>query len=275
MLNFKSTAMTKQVAHVIGALYVIYSFFNMKSSTLLFSLAIGLIVLGLLGSMEVAVAATIITGLLLKMFFKGFEGYQTMSAVDVEKRLASMRAAAPVGEPLSTKIQTAADARPVLSGPLAEGFSDVTPTNAPAEAGGKKSETSTTSSSSAPAKVDTPPAPTAGFSGGGGDGIFKLGEMPSEAAGGPHLDAGSTMLNAMQALKPDQIKSLTDDTRQLLDTQRSLMGMLENMKPMLKDGAQLMNTFGGMFGGAKPGGMQFGGQGGQAAMNMIGSLAGK
>lgn len=276
MLDFKSTALTKQVAHVIGALYVIYAFFNMRASTLLFSLAVGLIVLGVLGSMEIAVAATIVSGLILKMFFKGFEGFQTVDPVDVEKRLAGMRAAAPAGTPLST-IQTAAAAQPVLSSPLAEGFSDVTPTNAAAEADGKKSASSASSASSAPAPAvpSASGSTTAGFTGGGGDGIFKLGELPSEAAGGPHLDASSTMLNAMQALKPDQIKALTEDTRQLLDTQKSLMGMLENMKPMLKDGAQLINTFGGMFGGAKPGAMQFGGQGGQAAMNMIGSLGAK
>jgi hypothetical protein len=268
MLEFKSTKMTQQVAHVIGVLYVIYAFFSMKSSTLLFSLAVGLIVLGLLGSMEVAVALTIVSGLILKMFFKGFEGFQTTSPVDVEKRLASMRAEAPAGMPLST----AANAAPVLSSPLAEGFSDVTPDAQ--EADGKKSDSNSSSGSSVPAPVpaaekkDT----NAGFTNAGGDGIFKLGELPSEAAGGPHLDAGSTIMNAMQSLKPDQIKSLTDDTRQLLDTQKSLMSMLENMKPMLKDGAQLINTFGGMFGGAKPGQMQFGGQGGQAAMNMIGSL---
>lgn len=256
--------MTKQVAHVIGALYVIYAFFNMRASTLLFSLALGLIILGLLGSMEVAVAATIISGLILKMFFKGFEGFQTRNPIEVEKRLAGMRAAAPTGTPLST-IQSSTGAQPVLSSSLAEGFSDVT--SGSAEADGTKSASSASSASSAPAAV-------AGFTG-GGDGIFKLGELPSEGAGGPHLDAGSTMLNAMQALKPDQIKSLTDDTRQLLDTQKSLMGMLENMKPMLKDGAQLINTFGGMFGGAKPGAMQFGGQGGQTAMNMLGALGAK
>jgi hypothetical protein len=274
MLDFKSTKLTKQVAHVIGALYVIYAFFNMRASTLLFSLAVGLIVLGILGSMEVAVATTIVSGLLLKMFFKGYEGYQTVDPIAVEKRLAGMRSAAPAGTPLST-IQSAAAAQPVLSSSLAEGFSDVTPTDAAAEADGKKSASSASSASSAPAAVATASASAvAGFTG-GGDGIFKLGEMPSETAGGPHLDAGSTMLNAMQALKPDQIKSLTDDTRQLLDTQKSLMGMLENMKPMLKDGAQLMNTFGGMFGGAKPGQMQFGGQGGQAAMNMLGALGAK
>ncbi len=250
MLDFKSTALTKQVAHVIGALYVIYAFFNMRASTLLFSLAVGLIVLGLLGSMEVAVASTIVSGLLLKMFFKGNEGYQTIDPVDVEKRLAGMRSAAPMGTPLSTAIQTAAAAQPVLSGSFAEGFSDVTPTNAAAEADGKKSASSASSASSAPAAVASASASTvAGFTGGGGDGIFKLGELPSEAAGGPHLDASSTMMNAMQALNPDQIKSLTDDTRQLLDTQKSLMGMLETMKPLLADGQNLMNTFGTMFGG--------------------------
>jgi hypothetical protein len=244
MVAFQSTAMTKQVAHMIGALYIIYGFFNMRASTLLFSLAVGLIVLGFINSMELAVAATIISGLLLKMFFKGYEGFQTTDPVDVEKRLAGMRSAAPAGMPLST----AAAAQPVLSGPLAEGFSDVTPDAQTASGSTTGSGSASASSASAPA-----PAPsasgstTAGFTGAtGGDGIFKLGQLPSEAAGGPHLDASSTMMNAMQALKPDQIKSLTDDTRQLLDTQKSLMGLLENMKPMLKDGASLINTFSGM-----------------------------
>jgi hypothetical protein len=81
------------------------------------------------------------------------------------------------------------------------------------------------------------------------DGLFKLGALPSEGKSGPHLDAGSTLLNAISGLKPDQVKSMTEDTRKLLDTQKSLMGMLETMKPLLTDGQNLINTFGTMFGG--------------------------
>ena len=286
-MTFKSTAMTKQVAQTIGVLYVVYAFFMMKASTLLFSLAVGLIVLGLLNSMEIAVAATIITGLVVRMFFKGMEGFQTVDPIDVEKRLAAMRAAAPAGMPNSSVDipgnpvdygfdgpVSAAKAQPVLASDFAEGFSDTS--GASSEATGSASGSSAPSapvSAPAPAEPATPSVPASGFAGQvTTDGLFRLGGVPSDAPGGPHLDAGSTIMNAMQALKPDQIKSMTDDTRKLLDTQKSLMGMLETMKPMLTDGAQLLNTFSGMFGGAAPGAMQFGGQGGQGAMNMIGGL---
>lgn len=282
MMTFKSTAMTKQVAQTIGILYVVYAFFMMKASTLLFSLAIGLIVLGLMNSMEIAVAATIITGLVVRMFFKGMEGFQTTSAIDVEKRLAAMRAAAPAttpsssvdipGNPVDYGFDgpiSAAKAQPVLASDFAEGFSDAT--SGSSEATGEKKADVPASASSASAPVSASSA--AGFAGQvTTDGLFRLGGVPSDAPGGPHLDAGSTIMNAMQALKPDQIKSMTDDTRKLLDTQKSLMGMLETMKPMLTDGAQLLNTFSGMFGGAAPGAMQFGGQGGQGALSMLGGL---
>ncbi len=286
-MTFKSTAMTKQVAHVIGVLYVIYAFFMMKASTLLFSLAIGLIVLGLLNSMEIAVAATIISGLVIRMFFRGIEGFQTVDPVDVEKRLAAMRAAAPAGTPNSSVDipgnpvdygfpSSAAKAEGVLASDFAEGFSSAT--EGSAEATGEKKENAPAAPASAPAAAPSASGSASGSQAAGfagqvtTDGLFRLGGVPSDVPGGPHLDAGSTIMNAMQALKPDQIKSMTEDTRKLLDTQKSLMGMLETMKPMLTDGAQLLNTFSGMFGGAAPGQMQFGGQGGQAAMNMIGGL---
>jgi hypothetical protein len=77
---------------------------------------------------------------------------------------------------------------------------------------------------------------------------FKLGEIPSQAKGGPHIDAGSTLMKAIQSLNPDQINAMSKDTQQLIETQKSLMGMLGTMKPMLNDGKQLMETFQQMFG---------------------------
>lgn len=79
--------------------------------------------------------------------------------------------------------------------------------------------------------------------------LFKLGKMPSEHADGPKIDAGSTLMKAMDMLKPDQIKALSSDSKQLLDTQRGLMDMLKQMQPVLSESRQLMDTFGNMFGG--------------------------
>ena len=77
---------------------------------------------------------------------------------------------------------------------------------------------------------------------------FKLGEIPAQIKNGPHIDAGSTLMKAVQSLNPDQINAMTKDTQQLIETQKSLMGMLGTMKPMLNDGKQLMDTFQEMFG---------------------------
>ena len=78
-------------------------------------------------------------------------------------------------------------------------------------------------------------------------GLFKLGQIPSEAKGGFHIDAGTTVMNAINALKPDQIKAMTQDTKQLIDTQKSLMGMLQTFQPMVQEGKQMMDTFQTMF----------------------------
>jgi hypothetical protein len=58
------------------------------------------------------------------------------------------------------------------------------------------------------------------------------------------------VLNALNALKPDQVAAMTSDTKQLIDTQKSLMGLLQQMSPMLNEGKQMMETFQGMFGPA-------------------------
>jgi hypothetical protein len=41
---------------------------------------------------------------------------------------------------------------------------------------------------------------------------------------------------------------MTKDTKQLIETQKSLMNMLGTMKPMMNDGKELMETFNQMFG---------------------------
>ena len=97
-----------------------------------------------------------------------------------------------------------------------------------------------------PAATATPQ--TSGFSDKGTAGMFKLGSIPADAVGGAHIDIGSTLMNALNSLKPDQVKAMTEDTRKLMETQKSLMGMLTTMKPMISDGKQLMETFTEMFG---------------------------
>jgi hypothetical protein len=79
--------------------------------------------------------------------------------------------------------------------------------------------------------------------------LFKLGKLPSENESGPKLDSGQTLMKAMNSLDPNIISSMTTDTKKLLETQKSLMGMLGQMRPILADGKELLQTFSGMFGG--------------------------
>lgn len=79
--------------------------------------------------------------------------------------------------------------------------------------------------------------------------LFKLGKMPSEHKEGPMLDAGGTLIKAMSSFDPETTAKMTDDTKKLLETQKSLMGMLTQMRPILADGKELLQTFSGMFGG--------------------------
>jgi len=87
--------------------------------------------------------------------------------------------------------------------------------------------------------------------------LFKLGKMPSEHKEGPMLDAGGTLIKAMSSFDPETTSKMTDDTKKLLETQKSLMGMLTQMRPILADGKELLQTFSGMFGGQGGANSQF------------------
>jgi hypothetical protein len=79
--------------------------------------------------------------------------------------------------------------------------------------------------------------------------LFKVGKMPSEHKDGPNLDAGQTIMSAMQSLDPNTANKMSKDTKELLNTQQGLMNMLKEVRPIIQEGQQLMQTFTGMFGG--------------------------
>lgn len=259
-VDFKSSPATLRAAQIIGVIYMVYGVFMLGFPGLLLSLAIGLIVMGINGSFELSVAITIIVGILYRILYKQFDGYQTYNPKEVIDRLAQMKAAGKMTSPpvgWDGRMYQGDKPHPdgVLASDFAEGFAN--PEADKADATGTSasgSESSKTAASSAPAPATGSDAnkkdsttTTSGFQG-SSDGLFKLGEIPTEMMGGPHIDAGSTILSAIQNLKPDQLKSMTDDTRKLLDTQKSLLGMLETMKPMIADGSQLLSSFNTMFG---------------------------
>lgn len=64
-----------------------------------------------------------------------------------------------------------------------------------------------------------------------------------------HLDAGSTVLHAFQKLNPEQVLQMRDDTKELMETQKQLVETLSSLGPQVQQGAELVKSFQGMFGG--------------------------
>ena len=73
--------------------------------------------------------------------------------------------------------------------------------------------------------------------------------LPSEKAdGNHHMDVGSTFMKAYKQLKPEQVQALTTDTQKLISVQKDLMANLNNLKPLVSDGKEIMKTFKSFFG---------------------------
>jgi len=252
---------------------------------LILSLAIALIVAAFVNSFEIVTASVVVTGVAyvllsrwlgIRSSCKAAEGFSdgtpheitTLMDTMTKKKYGPDRVVTP--DPWSN---TRSSPTGVLSGAV-EGFADAGTDNADT----KPKEGAPANSTSAPAKIlDTKAQAvnasskaasdaasdaakkmnTEKFTDGGAPGLFKLGELPSESKDGPFLDSGSTLMKAMSSLQPEQINSMTSDTQELLKTQQKLMGMLQSMQPILKDGRKLLDTFSGIFGGDSGGAKAF------------------
>jgi hypothetical protein len=260
---------TDKIALGILALYGVYGVFAIPFVYLMLSLAIGLIVYSTSDSIEFSVVAVLLTGVLSVLISQTRrpEGFVDGGAM-ISKRVASIRrpqAKAPIGvyasgfvegfsdlsdNPVPTEKKPEAPTAATAAAPTA---STVASTVAAATAATAPSTSATTSSTSQPAAVTK-----SGFKDSNSpnmDGLFKLGSIPQDTKGGFHIDQGTTVLNALNALQPDQVKRMSEDTQKLIDTQKSLMMMLGTMKPMLSDGKQLIDTFQTMFGPGASGAM--------------------
>jgi hypothetical protein len=262
---------TDKISLGILALYAVYGIFAIPFVYFMLSLAVGLIVYSTSDSIEYTVVAVLLTGVLTVLISQARrpEGFVDGGAM-ISKRVESIRrpqAKAPIGVyasgfvegfsdlsdnpvPTETKPEAAATAPASAAAPTANA---VAKTVAAATAATAPSTNATTSSSSQPAAVTK-----SGFKDANSpstEGLFKLGSIPQDTKGGFHIDQGTTVLNALNALQPDQVKKMSEDTQKLIDTQKSLMMMLGTMKPMLSDGKQLIDTFQTMFGPGASGAM--------------------
>lgn len=259
-MKFNATTYWISVATMI--LYILYIMSAMGLVGLILSLSGALIAASFVDSFEIVTVSVVVLGILYVFITRTFlkpEGFTTdgtpkeiTGVVDAMARSsATMNKRDRVIDPRNIRDLTVGSRRPVPTGVLSsgiEGFENVS-SQPPAE--GAPKESAPGPANSAPAVVQQSQESFSANQAG----LFKLGEMPSESADGPHIDAGSTLMKAMSALNSDQISSMTTDTKSLLETQQNLMGMLKSMQPILKDGRKLLDTFSGIFGTSQDSGI--------------------
>jgi hypothetical protein len=279
----KTTQITRIIATGFLGLYTLWALFTIGVIGLLFTGSVGLIVFGMYDDqIEVATASTILTGLvfyLLMRWTRKTEGFAandlsiikpagpeyppgqygessgeyltdgaavTDSPVSIAQRIAKISK-----QPVPQEIKG------MLSSKMTEGFADASVVDsAIPDAGSERADkkrgmelAAPNSDQPAPLKnadeinaalVRDMPKPSKNAE-------FRLGSIPTDLPDGPHIDAASTLMNALNALKPEQVQSMTEDTRKLMETQKNLMGMMQTMQPLLKDGKNLLEQFGTMF----------------------------
>ena len=292
MKDLKFTKQTEQVAFVFFTLYFIYGLFYTPFTQYLVSLAIGGIVYGITDCAEIAVVSLLAANYLFTVVatkraaYEGFEGENVQPEEKEEEEKRVLAGLQGVGSQMSEGFADAADpdmtvsetktASPDVSvgkSKPAAADSTVNPKDMEKMAEMMKNMMATMNTdgvlaSSKATKISetTPPAhqpqEKETFQESQQAGLFKLGQIPKDEKGGHHIDAGTTVMNAINALKPDQIKAMTMDTKQLIETQKSLMGMLQTFQPMVHEGKQMMETFQEMFSPA------------MGAMNAAGAMTG-
>jgi hypothetical protein len=238
MKSLSFSKQTNTAALVFFAFYFIYALFRIPFVQMLVTLTAAGIVYGITKSRILALVGLLIAhfAYTLKTYSTNKiiiieeknEGFMASSAADVSERVRKMKA------PISG-----------VGSPLSEGFEDAEAKDLTLEEDDETENMTDVTAQSKPAEVK---------------GLFKLGEIPADTKGGLHIDVGTTVANALNALKPEQISEMTKDTKQLIETQKSLMTMLQSVAPMVNEGKQMMETFSSMFGptmgapGGAPGG---------------------
>ena len=285
----KSLSFTKETrvaSLVFFSFYFIYGMFRLPFAQYLVCIAIGAIAYGIFDSLELAAIALLLSHFMVPLFVRGKEGFRGSARTEegfangaerqgrgtnvsegfvardpkeISQRVSKMKAREPevygVGSRMTEGFEDAKASDHTLDENKKESVNSkqVTASSKPAETSElivTKGDGETNGAVNKPENFESQ------------NGLFKLGQIPSDGKGGFHIDAGTTVMNALNALKPDQIAAMTKDTKQLIETQKSLMGLLQTFQPMMSEGKQMMETFQGMFGAAAGAG--------DTAKNMLG-----
>jgi hypothetical protein len=237
MKQLKFTKQTSVASLVFFILYAIYGIFRIPYVQYILCLFAGAIAYGMSGgSYEIAVIALLFLNFLFTLLTSRVSAFMNMDgARKVSERVRGFKSEGFEDGGADEGADAGVDNVPPMTSE--EEDEAVTPTP----------ESNDTEPEAADSFKDiSGNALKAGFQ--SGDGLFKLGKLPSDKDGGLHIDSGSTVINALKALKPEQIAAMTQDTKQLIETQKSLMSMLQTFSPMVTEGKELMNTFNNMFG---------------------------
>lgn len=260
-MKFNTT--TYIIALITLGLYSIYIMVTTGIAGVILSLAAGLIAAAFVNTFEIITASIVIVGVLYVLIVRWLstrrrEGFSDGTPKEISARV--------IG--IENKYKPKAEPTGVFDTDI-EGFEDVS--QQPKEGAPSSSTSASTATATQPPPIADammkavtsansdgakPEEKKEQFSSNQG-GLFKIGEIPSESADGPHIDAAGTLMKAMNSLKPDQITQMTNDTKSLLETQQNLMSMLKTMGPVLQDGRKLLDSFSGIFGGAGPSGGEF------------------
>ena len=264
----KFNQLTYHISIVILVITALYTLVYAGLTGLLLTSAVTLLAAAFIDEFEVVAAITIIFALFYTMFLKRYlQKLEPFTDKEIIKRVKDMEMQY---QPQKQNINMETSQPAGCYNPSIEGFEDISKSGvsggsssasgpAPAKTGDAipspevAKVTQAVSAQENDTKKDMSKISTEEFKSATG-GLFKLGEMPSENKDGPHLDAGKTIMQAMSNFDPKTISSMTDDTKKLLETQKGLMSMLNQMRPVLADGRELLQTFSGMFGGNSSGG---------------------
>ena len=272
----KETNTVVSLTWIILAFYALYALFGIGFNGLLFSMAVGLIAYSVSDSMLLVAAATILSGILWRTVISprvmdafadvvvsrlpdGQEAYPQSAVAQIVKRVTGLGEDSVEGVG-SKKMEGFADVQALdqakpdagsvaadKKAPVSSGASTQASVSAPtvskelAQATPSSDASKEATAAAQEAPKAKPEIPTIGI---------QAGKTPddSKKGSGIHVDAASTLMNALNTLDTKTIENMTSDTRNLLETQKSLMGMLQSMKPLLSDSQDMMSSFNTMFG---------------------------
>jgi len=257
MKGLKFTEQTSRVAICLFTVYVLYGLLYIPVVEYVTSLTVGAVAYGMSRSYEVALLAVMVSNFLFQFTKSRKEAFIVNGAPLVMEEPRVM--AEPGVRTMKNSVQG--------FGSFAEGFEDSNKQTGVIEMGvptapsvPPKVPVVVPTTESTPAQAVTVSATPASISAQGipavtqpaesfedNGGLFKLGKIPTDEKGGFHIDSGTSILNALKSLKPDQMAAMTQDTKQLIETQKSLMNMLQSFKPMMTEGKEMMATFQDMF----------------------------